>query len=114
MKYLKPYKYCAIFYLCLKNGIKNHTNENLLEQQEFSRLYAWLYSIYNTQPQFESSIGFYERLCALSWIVESPIVTMSEKVVETIKQVINNIVKGENESLCPTDFLDKLRKLNIL
>ena len=86
----------------------------MLEQQEFSRLYAWLYSIYNTQPQFESSIGFYERLCALSWIVDSPIVTMSEKVIDTIKQVIINKVKGENESLCPTDFLDKLRKLNIL
>ena len=111
---LSIYYSSLLFYLCLKNGIKNHTNENILEQQEFSRLYAWLYSIYNTQPQFESSIGFYERLCALSWIVESPIVTMSEKVVETIKQVINNKVKGENESLCPTDFLDKLRKLNIL
>ena len=111
---LSIYYSSLLFYLCLKNGIKNHTNENLLEQQEFSRLYAWLYSIYNTQPQFESSIGFYERLCALSWIVESPIVTMSEKVVDTIKQVINNKVKGENESLCPTDFLDKLRKLNIL
>ena len=111
---LSIYYSSLLFYLCLKNGIKNHTNENLLEQQEFSRLYAWLYSIYNTQPQFESSIGFYERLCALSWIVESPIVTMSEKVVDTIKQVVNNKVKGENESLCPTDFLDKLRKLNIL
>ena len=111
---LSIYYSSLLFYLCLKNGIKNHTNENLLEQQEFSRLYAWLYSIYNTQPQFESSFGFYERLCALSWIVESPIVTMSEKVVDTIKQVINNKVKGENESLCPTDFLDKLRKLNIL
>jgi len=111
---LSIYYSSLLFYLCLKNCIKNHTNENILEQQEFSRLYAWLYSIYNTQPQFESSIGFYERLCALSWIVESPIVTMSEKVVDTIKQVINNKVKGENESLCPTDFLDKLRKLNIL
>ena len=111
---LSIYYSSLLFYLCLKNGIKNHTNENLLEQQEFSRLYAWLYSIYNTQPQFESSIGFYERLCALSWIVESPIVTMSEKVLDTIKQVVNNKVKGENESLCPTDFLDKLRKLNIL
>ena len=110
---LSIYYSSLLFYLCLKNGIKNHTNENLLEQQEFSRLYAWLFSIYNTQPQFESSIGFYERLCALSWIVESPIVIMSEKVVDTIKQVINNKVKGENESLCPTDFLDKLRKLNI-
>ena len=80
---LSIYYSSLLFYLCLKNGIKNHTNENLLEQQEFSRLYAWLYSIYNTQPQFEDSIGFYERLCALSWIVESPIVTMSEKVVDT-------------------------------
>ena len=103
-----------LFYLCLKNGIKNHGNDNLLEQQEFSRLYGWLYSIYNTQPQFENLIGYYEKLCALSWIVESPIMTMSTKVEETIKEVVNNIVKGEKESLCPTDFLDKLRKLKLL
>ena len=102
-----------LFYLCLKNGIKNHSNENLLEQQEFSRLYGWLYSIYNIQPQYENLIGFYEKLCALSWIVESPIMTMSTKVFDTIKEVINNIVNGEKESLCPTDFLDKLKKLKL-
>ena len=43
----------VLFYLCLKNEIKNHGNDNLLEQQEFSRLYAWLYGIYNAQQQFE-------------------------------------------------------------
>ena len=102
-----------LFYLCMKNGIKNHANENLLEQQEFSRLYGWLYSIYNTQPQYENYIGFYEKLCALSWIVESPIMTMSTKVFDTIKEVINNVINGEKESLCPTDFLDKLKKLKL-
>jgi hypothetical protein len=105
-----------LFYLCLKNGIKNNgtENNNLLEQQEFSRLYGWLYSIYNTQPQYENFIGFYEKLCALSWIIESPIMTMSTKVNDTIKDVINNIIKGEKEDLCPTDFLDKLRKLKLI
>jgi hypothetical protein len=105
-----------LFYLCLKNGIKNNgaENSNLLEQQEFSRLYGWLYSIYNTQPQYENFIGFYEKLCALSWIIESPIMTMSTKVNDTIKDVINNIIKGEKEDLCPTDFLDKLRKLKLI
>ena len=104
----------VLFYLCLKNGIKNHENQNILEQMEFSRLYAWLYSIYNPQPQFENSIGFYEKLCSLSWIVESSIMTMSTKVFDTIKEVINNNIKGEKEMLCPFDFLDKLRKLKLL
>ena len=70
----------SLFYLCLKNGMKNHGNENLLEKQEFSKLYAWLYSIYNPQPQFENLISFYEKLCSLSWIIESPIMTISNKV----------------------------------
>ena len=104
----------VLFYLCLKNGIKNHGNDNLLEQQEFSRLYAWLYGIYNAQQQFENLIGLYDKLCALSWIVESPIMTMSSKVFDTIKEVVNNNIKGEKESLCPTDFLEKLRKLKLL
>ena len=104
----------VLFYLCLKNGIKNHENQNILEQMEFSRLYAWLYSIYNPQPQFENSIGFYEKLCSLSWIVESSIMTMSTKVFDTIKEVINNNIKGEKEMLCPSDFLGKLRKLKLL
>ena len=104
----------VLFYMCLKNGMKNHANENLLEKQEFSKLYAWLYSIYNPQPQFENLISFYEKLCSLSWIVESPIMTISSKVFETIKGVINNIISGEKENLCPIDFLDKLRKLKIL
>ena len=46
--------------------MKNHSNENLLEKQEFSKLYAWLYSIYNQQPQFENLISFYEKLCSLN------------------------------------------------
>ena len=104
----------ALFYLCLKNGIKNHGNENLLEKQEFSKLYAWLYSIYNPQQQFENLISFYEKLCSLSWIIESPIMTISNKVFDTIKGVINNIISGEKENLCPSDFLEKLRKLKLL
>ena len=104
----------VLFYLCLKNGIKNHGNDNLLEQQEFSRLYAWLYGIYNAQQQFENLIGLYDKVCALSWIVESPIMSMSTKVFDTIKEVVNNNIKGEKESLCPIDFLDKLRKLKLL
>ena len=104
----------ALFYLCLKNGIKNHGNENLLEKQEFSKLYAWLYSIYNPQPQFENLISFYEKLCSLSWIIESPIMTISNKVFDTIKGVINNIISGEKENLCSSDFLEKLRKLKML
>ena len=31
----------------------------------------------------------------MSWIVESPIMTMSNKVVEYIKEVVNNIIVGE-------------------
>ena len=103
----------VLFYLCLKN-VKNHENQNLLEQMEFSRLYAWLYSIYNPLPKLENSIGFYERICSLSWIIESPIMTMSTKVYDKIKEVINNNIKGEKESLCPSDFLDKLKKLKLL
>ena len=82
---LSIYYTSLLFYLCLKAGIKNHGSENLLEQIEFSRIYGWLYSIYNPQIQFENFIGFYERICALSWIVESPIMTMSTKVVDSIK-----------------------------
>ena len=53
---LSIYYTSLLFYLCLKNGIKNKGNENLLEQQEFSRIYGWLYSLYNPQPQFENLI----------------------------------------------------------
>ena len=85
---LSIYYTSLLFYLCLKAGIKNRGSENLLEQIEFSRIYGWLYSIYNPQIQFENFIGFYERICALSWIVESPIMTMSTKVVDSIKEVV--------------------------
>ena len=110
---LSIYYTSLLFYLCLKNGMKNKTNENLLEQQEFSRIYGWLYSLYNPQQQFENLISFYERLCAMSWIVESPIMTMSTKVVESIKEVANNIIIGEKEPLCPNDFMDKLKKIKL-
>ena len=111
---LSIYYTSLLFYLCLKAGIKNHGSENLLEQIEFSRIYGWLYSIYNPQIQFENFIGFYERICALSWIVESPIMTMSAKVVDSIKEVVNKIINGEKESLCPSDFLDKIKKLKLI
>ena len=111
---LSIYYTSLLFYLCLKNGIKNKGNENLLEQQEFSRIYGWLYSLYNPQPQFENLISFYERLCAMSWIVESPIMTMSNKVVESIKEVVNNIIVGEKETLCPSDFMEKLKKIKLI
>ena len=111
---LSIYYTSLLFYLCLKAGIKNHGSENLLEQIEFSRIYGWLYSIYNPQIQFENFIGFYERICALSWIVESPIMTMSTKVVDSIKEVVNKIINGEKESLCPSDFLDKIKKLKLI
>ena len=89
---LSIYYTSLLFYLCLKAGIKSHGSENLLEQIEFSRIYGWLYSIYNPQIQFENFIGFYERICALSWIIESPIITMSTKVVESIKEVVGKII----------------------
>ena len=111
---LSIYYTSLLFYLCLKAGIKNHGSENLLEQIEFSRIYGWLYSIYNPQIQFENFIGFYERICALSWIVESPIMTMSTKVVDSIKEVVGKIINGEKESLCPNDFLDKIKKLKLI
>ena len=111
---LSIYYTSLLFYLCLKSGIKNHGSENLLEQLEFSRIYGWLYSIYNPQIQFENFIGFYEKICALSWIVESPIMTMSSKVSESIKQVVNNIICGEKESVCPIDFLEKIKKLKLI
>ena len=110
---LSIYYTSLLFYLCLKAGIKNHGSENLLEQLEFSRIYGWLYSIYNPQIQFENFIGFYEKICAMSWIIESPIMTMSTKVGESIKQVVSNIINGEKESLCPTDFLEKIKKLKL-
>ena len=111
---LSIYYTSLLFYLCLKAGIKNHGSENLLEQIEFSRIYGWLYSIYNPQIQFENFIGFYERICALSWIVESPIMTMSTKVVDSIKEVVDKIINGQKESLCPSDFLDKIKKLKLI
>ena len=111
---LSIYYTSLLFYLCLKTGIKNHGSENLLEQIEFSRIYGWLYSIYNPQIQFENFIGFYERICALSWIVESPIMTMSTKVVDSIKEVVDKIINGQKESLCPSDFLDKIKKLKLI
>ena len=111
---LSIYYTSLLFYLCLKAGIKNHGSENLLEQLEFSRIYGWLYSIYNPQIQFENFIGFYERICAMSWIIESPIMTMSTKVGESIKEVVGNIINGEKESLCPTDFMEKIKKLKLI
>ena len=111
---LSIYYTSLLFYLCLKAGIKNHGSENLLEQLEFSRIYGWLYSIYNPQIQFENFIGFYEKICALSWIVESPIMTMSTKVFESIKEVVNNIICEKKESLCPSDFLEKIKKLKLM
>ena len=111
---LSIYYTSLLFYLCLKAGIKNHGSENLLEQIEFSRIYGWLYSIYNPQIQFENFIGFYERICALSWIVESPIITMSTKVVDSIKEVVAKIINGEKENLCPSDFLEKIKKLKLI
>ena len=39
---------------------------------------------------------------------------MSTKVSESIKQVVNNIICGEKESLCPIDFLEKIKKLKLI
>ena len=111
---LSIYYTSLLFYLCLKAGVKNHGSENLLEQIEFSRIYGWLYSIYNPQIQFENFIGFYEKICALSWIIESPIMTMSSKVAESIKEVVGNIINSEKEPLCPNDFLEKIKKLKLI
>ena len=111
---LSIYYSSLLFYLCLKVGIKNHESENILDQLEFNRIYAWLYGIFNPQPQYENLIGFYEKICALVWIVESPIMTMSDKVFVSIKPVICNIIKGEKESLCPIDFLEKIKRLKLI
>ena len=111
---LSIYYSSLLFYLCLKNGLKNNTNDNLLQQKEFSTLYAWLYGLYKTQQQNENIIGFYEKICALSWIIESPIMNMSTRVYDTVKESVNDYIKNEKEKLCPLDFLDKLRKLKLL
>ena len=111
---LSIYYTSLLIYLCLKTGIKNHGSENLLEQEEFSKMYGWLYSIYNPQIQLENLISFYDKICALSWIVESPIMSMSDKASEAIKGIIGNIINEEKESLCPSDFLEKVKKLKLI
>ena len=56
---------CIILFM-LKKWNEKSFKRDLLEKQEFSKLYAWLYSIYNQQPQFENLISFYEKLCSLN------------------------------------------------
>ena len=39
---------------------------------------------------------------------------MSTKVVESIKEVVGKIINEEKENLCPSDFLEKIKKLKLI
>lgn len=89
-----------ICYLSIKNGTKS--NE-----------FYWLYAIYKPDDD-TGRFSFYDKICALSWIVDSSFITMFEKFFNIVKSSVEKLSKEYPIDYFPSDFLSILKKHKII
>ena len=89
-----------ICYFSIKNGAK--TTE-----------LCWLYSIYKPDDN-TGRFSFYDKICALSWIVDSSFITMVQKFFNVVKSSVEGLPKEYLIDCSPSDFLNILKKNKII
>ena len=89
-----------ICYFSIKNGAK--TTE-----------LCWLYSIYKPDDN-TGRFSFYDKICALSWIVDSSFITMVQKFFNVVKSSVEGLPKEYLIDCSPSDFLHILKKNKII
>ena len=89
-----------ICYFSIKNGAK--TTE-----------LCWLYSIYKPDDN-TGRFSFYDKICALSWIVDSSFITMVQKFFNVVKSSVEGLPKEYLIDCSPCDFLNILKKNKII
>lgn len=93
-----------IFYLSIKNDHDNSPKDQIMNE------FGWLYSLYNPQGEFEEKISFYDKICALSWVVDSAIITMYEKPQKNAKEVVKAMIEKYGIEVFPADFVGIIKK----
>ena len=111
---------CDIYYSSLlfnlilkkegKDSIKGMNIQN--KNEHIGQFYGWLSSIFNPDKEFFDLISPFERICSLSWIIESHIFNMLGNPLKTVKEVINDLIKNYPNEIFPKDFIDIVKKIN--
>ena len=110
---------CDIYYsslllnLILKKEGKNSIQEKNIQNknQHIGQLFCWLSSIYNPDQEYFDLISVFERISALSWLIESPIFNKLDNPLKSVINVIKDIYNNYSSDVFPNDFMD-IVKLN--
>ena len=74
------------------------------------KIFSWLFAIYNPNDENKCLIKIYDKLAALSWLINTNFFNTFENPKNNLKEILNNmIINGENE-LWPTDFKEVIIK----
>ncbi len=111
---------CDIYYSSLlfnlilkkegKDSIKGINIQN--KNEHIGQFYGWLSSIFNPDKEFFDLISPFERICSLSWLIESYIFNMLGNPLKNVKEVINDLIKNYPNENFPKDFIDIIKKIN--
>jgi len=105
-KFLSIYFSSYIFYCSFKKEKK--INDYTM------KIFSWLFAIYNPNNENKSLISFYDKIAALSWLIDTNFFNLFEKPKENLKEILNNMINnGENE-LWPIDFKEVITKYKYL
>ena len=84
-----------------------------LDKQSTKEIMSWVFSIINSTFA-EQKITLYDRVAALSEFIETPMVICDPSVLEILKTVVSSLLANSNRENFPEDFLEKIKKLNII
>jgi hypothetical protein len=101
-----------IFFISM---VYNHLvmKDTQLEKQSTKEIMGWVFSIIN--PTFtEQKISLYDRVAALSEFIDTPMVKFDPSVHSIISSVVNNLLANSNRENFPEDFLEKIKKMNLI
>ena len=111
---------CDIYYSSLlfnlilkkegKDSIKGINIQN--KNEHIGQFYGWLSSIFNPDKEFFDLISPFERICSLSWLIESYIFNMLGNPLKNVKEVINDLIKNYPNENFPKDFIDIIKKIS--
>ena len=101
-KFLSIYFSSYIFYNFFKK-------EKKIDEYSM-KIFSWLFAIYNPNDENKSLIKIYDKLAALSWLINTNFFNTFENPKNNLKEILNNmIINGENE-LWPIDFKEVIIK----
>ena len=101
-KFLSIYFSSYIFYNFFKK-------EKKIDEYSM-KIFSWLFAIYNPNDENKCLIKIYDKLAALSWLINTNFFNTFENPKNNLKEILNNmIINGENE-LWPIDFKEVIIK----